>query len=73
MAPTWFKLLLVVGLIVVLFGGKGRISGLMGDLAKGIKTFKKGLMDDEQKPAVGQEAVDRLAASLKDRETLRAR
>ena len=73
MAPTWFKLLLVVGLIVVLFGGKGRISGLMGDLAKGIKTFKKGLMDDEQKPAVSQEAVDRLAASLKDRETLRVR
>jgi sec-independent protein translocase protein TatA len=60
MGPTWFKLVLVVGLIVVLFG-KGRISGMMGDLAKGIQSFKKGLRDDDRQPAVGQDAVDRLA------------
>jgi sec-independent protein translocase protein TatA len=45
MAPTWFKLLLVVLLIVVLFG-RGRISDVMGDFAKGIKNFKKGMSDD---------------------------
>jgi sec-independent protein translocase protein TatA len=45
MAPTWFKLMLVVLLIVVLFG-RGRISDLMGDFAKGIKSFKKGISDD---------------------------
>lgn len=39
----WIVLVLVV---VLLFGG-GRISGLMGDVAKGIKSFKKGLADDE--------------------------
>ncbi len=38
----WVLLVLVV---VLLFGG-GRISGLMGDVAKGIKSFKKGLADD---------------------------
>jgi len=37
---------LVVLVIVLLFGG-GRISSLMGDVAKGIKAFKKGMADDE--------------------------
>ncbi|ESQ84533.1 hypothetical protein AEAC466_09275 [Asticcacaulis sp. AC466] len=38
---------LIVGvLVLVLFGG-GKLSGLMGDAAKGIKAFKNGLKDDE--------------------------
>ncbi|HEX7783609.1 MAG TPA: twin-arginine translocase TatA/TatE family subunit [Sphingobium sp.] len=37
---------LVILVVVLLFGG-GRISGLMGDVAKGIKSFKKGMEDDE--------------------------
>ena len=41
---------LVVLVIVLLFGG-GRISGLMGDVAKGINSFKKGLADDATPPA----------------------
>jgi sec-independent protein translocase protein TatA len=39
-------LVLAVGL--VLFGGRGKISNLMGDFAKGIKSFKKGLAEDEK-------------------------
>ena len=43
--------LLVLALILLLvFGGKGRLSGIMGDAAKGIKAFKEGLKD-EDKPA----------------------
>ena len=42
---------LVVALIVMLLFGKGRISEMMGDLAKGIKSFKKGMADDEPAPA----------------------
>ncbi|MBY0612264.1 MAG: twin-arginine translocase TatA/TatE family subunit [Beijerinckiaceae bacterium] len=39
---------LVVALVVmVLFGGRGKISGIMGDFAQGIKAFKKGLSEDE--------------------------
>ena len=45
MSPSLFQLLVVVLLIVVLFG-RGKISGVMGDLAKGIKSFKRGLNDD---------------------------
>jgi sec-independent protein translocase protein TatA len=43
--------LVIVGVIVlVLFGGKGKLSDIMGDFAKGIKSFKKG-MTDEDDPA----------------------
>jgi sec-independent protein translocase protein TatA len=43
---------LVVGVVVMLLFGKGRFSDMMGDVAKGIKSFKKGMTDeDEPKPA----------------------
>lgn len=38
---------LVVLAIVLLLFGTGRVSNLMGDLAKGVKAFKKGLADEE--------------------------
>jgi sec-independent protein translocase protein TatA len=40
---------LAVGLL--LFGGRGKISELMGDFAKGIKSFKKGLSEDDKTDA----------------------
>jgi sec-independent protein translocase protein TatA len=43
--------IIVLGIGLLLFGGRGKISDLMGDFAKGIKSFKKGLADDEDKPA----------------------
>lgn len=44
--------LLILGAVVLLlFGGRGKISDIMGDVAKGIKSFKKGLADDDSKPA----------------------
>ena len=39
--------MLVIGVALLLFGGKGKISDIMGDMAKGIKSFKKGMSDDE--------------------------
>ncbi len=39
---------IIVGVVaLVLFGGKGKISDLMGDVAKGIKSFKKGLKEED--------------------------
>jgi sec-independent protein translocase protein TatA len=45
---------LIVGAVLLLvFGGKGfKISDIMGDVAKGIKSFKKGLAEEDQKPEV---------------------
>lgn len=48
MAPSWFQILIVIVLLVLLFG-RGKISDLMGDVAKGIKSFKKGISEDEEK------------------------
>jgi sec-independent protein translocase protein TatA len=60
---------------LLLFGGRGKISDIMGDVAKGIKSFKKGMADDdtEEKPAAGSTArslEDRSAGKVdvKDRE-----
>ncbi|KTS42342.1 preprotein translocase subunit TatA, partial [Methylobacterium indicum] len=41
---------IVVGVIIMLLFGRGKVSDLMGDVAKGIKAFKKGMADDEQAP-----------------------
>jgi sec-independent protein translocase protein TatA len=39
--------ILVGGVVFLLFGGKFKISDVMGDVAKGIKAFKKGLVEEE--------------------------
>jgi sec-independent protein translocase protein TatA len=38
---------IIVGLIVVLLFGRGKISEMMGDVAKGIKAFKKGMAEED--------------------------
>ena len=49
---------LVVGAIVlVVFGGRGKISDMMGDVAKGIKAFKKGMADDDTETAPKSEPI----------------
>ena len=45
MFPSAWQIAVVVILIILLFG-RGKISGLMSDLAKGIKSFKKGMSDN---------------------------
>ena len=53
---------LIVGVMVLLLFGKGRFSDMMGDVAKGIKSFKKGMAEDDVPPAPkhieGQRAPD---------------
>ena len=39
---------LVVLLVIMLLFGAGRVSGLMGEVAKGIKSFKKGMAEDDE-------------------------
>jgi sec-independent protein translocase protein TatA len=45
---------LVVGVIILLLFGKGRFSDMMGDVAKGIKSFKKGMSEEEEAAAEEQ-------------------
>ena len=46
MGISFWQIAIVVVLVVLLFG-RGKISSLMGDLAKGIKSFKKGMSSDD--------------------------
>ncbi len=43
----WHWLIFLV-VVLLMFGGSGKISSIMGDVAKGIKSFRKGLSDDEE-------------------------
>tara|TARA_B100001093_G_scaffold178071_1_gene170712 strand:+ start:395 stop:592 length:198 start_codon:yes stop_codon:yes gene_type:complete len=45
MGVSFWQIAVVVVLVVLLFG-RGKISSLMGDVAKGIKSFKKGMSDE---------------------------
>ena len=46
--------LMLVLLLAVLLFGRGKISDLMGDVAKGIKSFKKGMAEDEPPARINQ-------------------
>lgn len=55
MALGPWQILIVLVLLVLLFGGGGKISSIMGDVAKGITSFRKGLKED---PAETKDAAD---------------
>lgn len=60
--------LLILLLVVVLLFGRNKISDLMGDVARGIKSFKKGLSEDEQQPAVDPKVIDNAARDAEERD-----
>ena len=64
----------VAVIVMLLFGGRGKISGLMGDFAQGIKAFKKG-MAEEEKPADAKaeplKTIDATSATAPKTETER--
>jgi sec-independent protein translocase protein TatA len=65
---------LVVGIIVMLLFGKGRFSDMMGDVAKGIKSFKKGMAEeDEPRTERRVEALDKPRTVTTEKETVEER
>jgi sec-independent protein translocase protein TatA len=54
---------LVVGVIVLLLFGRGKITELMGDMAGGIKAFKKGMAEDEDLAKKAEEEKQKLEAA----------
>lgn len=59
-------LLLVLAVAVLLFG-RGKISELMGDVAKGIRSFKKGLAEDEEASKVAMVTAERVEPRVSER------
>ncbi len=52
---------IVLAVVLILFGGGGKLSRLMGDMAKGVKAFKKGLK--EELPDEGQDEATKVLNS----------
>ncbi len=67
MNPGPWGILIIVVAVLLLFG-RGKIAGMMGEVANGIKSFQKGLKDDPDKP---METIDATAKSEKDAETVK--
>ena len=63
---------LVVGIVILLLFGKGRFSDMMGDVASGLKSFKKGMAeeDDEALPPRRIETVGPTGTETKERGTV---
>lgn len=60
MSPSIWQLLIVAAVALLLFGGRGRISSIMGDLAKGITSFRQGLKEEDadKKSVEGDDMVN---------------
>ncbi|MDE2355504.1 MAG: twin-arginine translocase TatA/TatE family subunit [Alphaproteobacteria bacterium] len=54
----WHLLILAL-LMLLVFGGRGKLSGIMGDAAKGIRAFRDGLKGDEPPPAAPTQPLAR--------------
>jgi len=69
MGLSGWHLLILALVALLIFGGSGRISSIMGDVAKGIKSFRKGLSesDEEEKPEAPK-AIDNTGAKTSERD-----
>lgn len=67
MQPGIWQILIIAALALLLFGGRGKLSGLMGDAAKGIRAFRDGLKsDDKDGPSEGVSSLPRTEAEKED-------
>ena len=61
--------LLVLAVVAIILLGGGRFSNLMGDVAKGVKSFKKGLADDDEAPKPIEGKSSPMAAEVTEEKT----
>ena len=56
---SWIHWLLLAGVALILFGGRGKVSDLMGDFGKGINSFKKGLAEKDDPKVINAEDTNK--------------
>lgn len=61
---------LVVAVIVLLLFGRGKIPELMGDVAKGIKSFKAGMKEDETAETAAKKEIEAKAGEVMPKEAM---
>ncbi len=66
MGLSVWQLLIIAAVILVLFG-RGKISEMMGDFGKGVKSFKQGMSEDDSSKPAGQ--IEGPGKDVKDSET----
>ena len=69
---SWIHWVIVIAVVALLFGGRGKLSGLMGDAAKGIKAFKEGLKDGETDKKADSTLDATLPRTDKEKEDLKS-
>lgn len=64
---------IVLVIVAILFGGRGKLSSIMGDAAKGIRAFKDGLKNEEHAEAAAEEEAKPLPkTSARKKDTARS-
>lgn len=63
--------IIVAVVVLLLFGGRGKLSGIMGDAAKGIRAFKDGLKDDTSSEVADNKSKGALPRTEQEAEELR--
>jgi sec-independent protein translocase protein TatA len=59
--------LIIIAIVILVLFGRGRISEMMGDFGKGIKSFKQGMNEDDEKPTAQiQHEAEPAGDGLKD-------
>jgi sec-independent protein translocase protein TatA len=63
MGLSGWHLLILALVALLIFGGSGRISSIMGDVAKGIKSFRKGMSEEDEEPKPDPKVIDHTATT----------
>lgn len=58
--------ILIIALVVLLLFGRGKIGSLMGEVAGGIKAFRKGMAEDDEKPVAEIEQASKSDTTLRE-------
>jgi len=72
MGLSWWHILLVLLVFVLLFGA-GRISGLMGDIAKGLRSFNRAMIEDDDEERPGAKLPENKGAKPSSRSRIASR
>jgi sec-independent protein translocase protein TatA len=68
MGLSGWHLLILALVALLIFGGSGRISSIMGDVAKGIKSFRKGMSEAEEEEKPEPKVIDHTATKTPERD-----
>ncbi len=64
------QLLIVLVLVLLFFGGRGKISAMMGDMAKGLKSFRKGMKDEDDEATDTASSTSKSKSQIDDGKTI---